>query len=109
MAQRQTLIGVGTGFRLIGWRFSRVSGRLREFVARNRLPNHWIDAEEDETAEALLAGMGVGPDEPPVVMLRGGEMLRNPTNEELGKPLGLGSRGTGRASCDLLVVGVGPA
>jgi thioredoxin reductase (NADPH) len=109
MARRQILIGIGTGTRVIGSRFSPDSRRLREFLARNRMPNHWIDVEEDETAEALLNEMGVGPDETPVVIVGAGEVLRNPSNEELAKALGLGSSGTGRASCDLVVVGVGPA
>jgi thioredoxin reductase (NADPH) len=109
MARRQILIGIGTGTRVIGSRFSPDSRRLREFLARNRMPNHWIDVEEDETAEALLNGMGVGPDETPVVIVGAGEVLRNPSNEELSKALGLGSTGARRASCDLVVVGVGPA
>ncbi len=39
----------------------------------------------------------------------GGEVLRNPTNAELGQSLGLGSRGATPAFCDLVVVGAGPA
>ena len=109
MARRQILIGTGAGTRVIGSRFSPDSRRLREFLARNRMPNHWIDLEEDETAEALLNEMGVGPDETPVVIVGAGEVLRNPSNEELARSLGLGSSGTARASCDLVVVGVGPA
>jgi thioredoxin reductase (NADPH) len=109
MARRQILIGIGTGTRIIGSRFSPDSRRLREFLARNRMPNHWIDVEEDETAETLLNEMGVGPDETPVVIVGAGEVLRNPSNEELANALGLGSSGAGRTSCDLVVVGVGPA
>ena len=109
MARRQILIGTGAGTRVIGSRFSPDSRRLREFLARNRMPYHWIDVEEDETAEALLKEMGVGPHETPVVLAGPGEVLRNPSNETLGKSLGLGSGGAARASCDLVVVGVGPA
>jgi thioredoxin reductase (NADPH) len=109
MARRQILIGIGTGTRIIGSRFSPDSRRLREFLARNRMPNHWIDVEEDETAETLLNEMGVGPDETPVVIVGAGEVLRNPTNEDLANALGLGSSRAGRTSCDLIVVGVGPA
>ena len=39
----------------------------------------------------------------------GGEILRNPTNAELGKAIGLGSKGATPALCDLVVVGAGPA
>ncbi|MFL5905976.1 MAG: FAD-dependent oxidoreductase [Solirubrobacterales bacterium] len=109
MARRQILIGIGTGIRLIGSRFSPDSRRLREFLARNRMPYHWVDLEEDEDADALLDGLGVKPDETPVVILRAGEILRNPTEAELGGALGLGSRGATPELCDLVVVGAGPA
>jgi len=53
MARRSILIGVGTGLKLIGSRFSPDTRRLREYLARNRMPHQWIDLEEDENAEAL--------------------------------------------------------
>ena len=109
MARRQILIGVGTGIRVIGSRFSSETRRLREFLARNRMPYHWIDLEEDETAEALLREFRIEPEETPVVMVGPGETLRNPTNAELARALGFGSRGTPPAMCDLIVVGAGPA
>jgi thioredoxin reductase (NADPH) len=109
MARRQILIGVGTGIRVIGSRFSSDTRRLREFLARNRMPYHWIDLEEDETAEALLREFHTEPDETPVVMVGPGEILHNPTNAELGRALGFGSRGTTPTMCDLVVVGAGPA
>jgi thioredoxin reductase (NADPH) len=110
MARRQILIGVGTGIRLIGSRFSPDTRRLREFLARNRMPYHWIDLEADETAEALLRQFNISPEDTPVVIVRQGELLRNPSNAELAKVIGLGSRGRlSPIDCDLLVVGVGPA
>ena len=45
----------------------------------------------------------------PVVIASGGEILRNPTNAELGRAIGLGSRGSPPALCDVVVVGGGPA
>ena len=62
IARRSILIDVGTGIKLIGSRFSPDSRRLREFLARNRMPHQWIDLEEDEEAEALLSGLAVEPD-----------------------------------------------
>ncbi|HEX3561839.1 MAG TPA: FAD-dependent oxidoreductase [Solirubrobacterales bacterium] len=109
MARRSILIDAETGIKLIGSRFSPDSRRLREFLARNRMPHQWIDLEEDEHAEALLAGLAVEPDETPVVIASGGEVLRNPTNQELGVSMGLGSKGATPAFCDLVVVGAGPA
>ncbi|HEY2571136.1 MAG TPA: cyclic nucleotide-binding domain-containing protein, partial [Solirubrobacteraceae bacterium] len=51
--RRELLIGIGAGLRIIGSPFSPDTRRLREFVARNRLPHRWIDLEQDSGAEAL--------------------------------------------------------
>src|SRR5687767_11787669 len=64
--RREMLIGLGSGFTIVGSRFSPDTRRLREFCARNRLPHRWIDVEEDEAAEALVREVGVAPDETPV-------------------------------------------
>ncbi len=109
MARRSILIDVGTGIKLIGSRFSPDSRRLREFLARNRMPHQWIDLERDEEAEALLGGLGVEPEETPVVVASDGGILRNPSNAELGSAIGLGSSGASPPLCDVVVVGAGPA
>jgi thioredoxin reductase (NADPH) len=109
IARRAILIGLGTGIKLIGSRFSADSRRLREFLTRNRMPHHWIDLEADEEAEALLAALSIEPGETPVVILGRGDILRSPSNSELGRALGLGSAGAPPALCDVVIVGAGPA
>jgi thioredoxin reductase (NADPH) len=109
IARRSILIDVGTGIKLIGSRFSPDSRRLREFLARNRMPHQWMDLEEDREADALLSSLAVEPDQTPVIVASGGEILRNPTNAELGRAIGLGSSSPPPALCDVVVVGVGPA
>ncbi len=109
LLRRSILVGLGTGFRIVGSRYSPETRRLREFAARNRLPHRWIDLEEDPGAERLLRMLGVGPDETPVVILGGSQVLRNPSNQELARALGLLDSSEGEISCDLLVVGAGPA
>jgi thioredoxin reductase (NADPH) len=108
LLRRWILIGLGTGFRIVGSRFSPDTHRLREFAARNRLPHRWIDLEEDEAAEALLRELGVSAAETPVVIWRE-QVLRNPSNAELAKAIGLPVSSTRQAACDLVVVGAGPA
>jgi thioredoxin reductase (NADPH) len=85
IARRSFLIDAETGIRLIGSRYSPDSRRLREFLARNRMPHQWIDLEEDDAAEALLGQLAIEPDQTPVVIASGGEILRNPTNS-LNRP-----------------------
>ena len=109
IARRSILIDIGTGIKLIGSRFSPDSRRLREFLARNRMPHQWIDLEQDEEADALLSSLGIEPDQTPVVIASGGEILRNPSNVELGRAIGLGSSGSPPPLSDVVVVGAGPA
>ncbi|MGE5636716.1 MAG: FAD-dependent oxidoreductase [Nocardioidaceae bacterium] len=108
LARRAILIGLGAGARLIGSRFSPDTRRLRVLMARNRLPHGFIDLEEDSGADALLRELGVEPRETPIV-LRGEELLRNPTNAELARALGLQAPSSAETVHDLLVVGAGPA
>ncbi|MEA2284879.1 MAG: thioredoxin reductase, partial [Solirubrobacteraceae bacterium] len=109
LLRRYVLIGLGTGFRIVGSRYNPDTRRLREFAARNRLPHHWIDLEEDPEAEALLRELGVSPDETPVVIHGGREVLRNPSTMELARLFGLPVPEPTDTVCDLVVVGAGPA
>ena len=108
LVRREMLIGFGAGFKVVGSRFSPHSRRLREFLARNRIPHRWIDLERDDSAESLVRELGVCPEETPVVIW-GDRILRKPTNAELAAAIGLRPSGPGEYACDLLVVGAGPA
>jgi thioredoxin reductase (NADPH) len=108
LARRSILIEVGGGARIVGSRYSPDSRRVREFLGRNRVPYQWVDLEDDVEADALLDAVGVTPTETPVLV--GGEaVLRNPSNAELARALGLGARGSPPPLCDLIIIGGGPA
>ncbi len=109
LIRRSLLIGAGAGFRIIGSCYSPDTRRLREFAARNRLPYRWIDLETDKQAETLLDRFGVTPADTPVIIWRGEHVLRNPSNAELAKLVGLHTADPPRMTCDLVVVGAGPA
>ncbi|MFJ9801626.1 FAD-dependent oxidoreductase [Streptomyces wuyuanensis] len=109
LGRRALLVGQGAGFRIVGSRYSPDTRRLREFAARNRLPYRWIDLETDEEAEALLRRFGVGPEQTPLVIWRDTTLLRNPSNAELARLIGLTPLPSGNGRGDLLIVGSGPA
>src|SRR4029077_4549007 len=69
------------------------------------------DLENAPDAEAALRGVEVPVDELPIVLMPGGSQLRNPSNRVLLDALGLvdTSMTHHSDSCDLLVVGAGPA
>ena len=108
MSRREILIDIGAGVKVVGSRYSQDARRVREFLARNRMPYQWMDVEDDEEAEALLCALGIEASETPVV-IGGRGVLRNPSNAEVAKLLGFGSRGAPPAMCDLVIVGAGPA
>jgi thioredoxin reductase (NADPH) len=109
LLRRWMLIGQGTGLRIVGSRYSPDTRRLREFAARNRLPHRFVDLEEDESAEALLRQLSVRPEETPIVIWRGNKVLRNPSNAELARVIGLPVPRARQEVSDLIVIGAGPA
>ncbi|WP_030830980.1 FAD-dependent oxidoreductase, partial [Streptomyces hygroscopicus] len=109
LGRRALLVGAGAGFRILGSRYSPDTRRLREFAARNRLPHRWIDLESDEEAEALLRRFSIPPEETPIVIWRDQRVLRNPSNAELARLIGLSPPPTEEARSDLIIVGSGPA
>ncbi|HEX6715172.1 MAG TPA: FAD-dependent oxidoreductase [Thermoleophilaceae bacterium] len=108
LARRALLIGLGAGPRVIGSRFSRDTQRLRVFLARNRFPHAFLDLEEDSGAELFVRHFDLQPSDTPIV-IHGHELLRNPSNDELARALGLRRPSRSETVCDLIVVGAGPA
>ena len=105
---RSHLVELGAGLKIIGSHFSPDTRRLRQFAARSRLPHDWIDVENDPIAESLLRQFNVRPEETPVVIWKGAEILRNPSNADLARVLGIGDELDPEAHYDLIVVGAGP-
>ncbi len=110
LARRHLLTESGgfTGLRVIGSRYSKDTFRIREFLARNRVPYVWLDLETDPQVSELLKQFGLKESDTPVVAWGRKLLLRNPTNRELAEALGL-LRPLDRAVYDLVVVGAGPA
>src|SRR5262245_1736889 len=97
------------GLRIFGSRTSSDARRLQEFATRNRLPHVWVDLDTDPTGGAVLAHEGLDPSDAPVVVMRGGEVLRNPSNSELARAAGLGTAAVPTKTFDVAVIGAGPA
>jgi thioredoxin reductase (NADPH) len=96
------------GVRVIGYRFSKDTHDLRDFLARNRVPGRWLDVERDGEARELLTVAGVPDERLPVALLEDGSVLERPTVLELAERLGVAGRPTSD-HYDLVIVGGGPA
>jgi thioredoxin reductase (NADPH) len=108
LRRRQWLAQARAGMRIVGSRLSADTRRLREFAARNRLPHVFLDVETDPAAAVVLDHHGLSPSDTPIVVMRGGELLHNPSNAQLARAAGFGSRPAANAVYDVAVVGAGP-
>ncbi len=93
---------------ILGSRYSQSAMALRAFAARNQLPHTWIDLEDADDADILLASMGLRPIDTPVVITPTA-VLRHPTTGEFAEHLGLTFHSVPGLLFDLVVVGTGPA
>ena len=109
LARRSIGMRAGVGLRIIGSRHSSEATRLREYATRNRLVHGWIEVGEDPKAEALLQAFGATPSQTPVAIWQGKHVLKNPTNAELARAIGLKVDATPERTYELVVVGAGPA
>jgi thioredoxin reductase (NADPH) len=83
--------------------------RLETFLSRNGHPWLTLDAEKDTAGRALLERLGVAPGDLPIVVCPGGQVLRNPTTDQLARCIGLvGAMDPGKIY-DVAIVGAGPA
>ena len=99
------------GVRVLGHRWSARSYAVRDFLARNQVPYHWLDVEtaenntETQTAMQLAGGEAA---KFPSVLFADGTFLADPSTAEIAARLGLQTR-AGTSFYDLLIVGGGPA
>jgi thioredoxin reductase (NADPH) len=83
--------------------------RLEGFLRRNGHPHQLFNPETDASAKALLERFHVDPGQLPIVLCPGGQLLRNPDENELARCLGLVRPIDPESIYDVAVVGAGPA
>jgi thioredoxin reductase (NADPH) len=83
--------------------------RLEGFLRRNGHPHQLFNPETDASAKALLERFHVDPGQLPIVLCPGGQLLRNPDENELARCLGLVRPIDPERLYDVAVVGAGPA
>jgi thioredoxin reductase (NADPH) len=83
--------------------------RLRSFLQRNGHPRQTLNPESDPEAKALIERFHVDPGQLPIVLCPGGELLRNPSENELARCIGLVGPIDPNRVYDVAIVGAGPA
>ncbi len=83
--------------------------RLQVFLRRNGHPHQLLNPETDAEARALVERFHVDPGQLPIVLCPGGQLLRNPGEDELARCIGLVGPIDPNFVYDVAVVGAGPA
>jgi thioredoxin reductase (NADPH) len=96
------------GVRVIGHRWSAGSHQVKDFLARNQVPYHWLEMESHPDAARLLDLAGADYTRLPVVLFPDGTHLVQPTNVAVAEKVGLKQQ-AGLPFYDLIIVGGGPA
>lgn len=108
--RRVSLIQGGVGGPvLIGPSNSSGVIRLQSFLTRNGFPHHLLDKDTDHDAAELIARYSPSPSDWPLVVMVDGSVLRNPTESELARALGMIGGPAGDRIYDAAIVGCGPA
>src|SRR5215216_5392295 len=93
--------------RVVGEQWSPRSHALRDMLGRNTVPFGFSSADSDE-GQRLIRDHGIDPSRLPVVILRNGSVLHDPSDAEVAAALGVRTRPVAGAY-DLVIVGAGPA
>lgn len=108
--RRVALIETGAGGPIIIGRAADAEViRLAGFLARNGHPYQNLDPDQMDCAKVLIQRFEVDESELPIVLCPNGQILRKPTNHQLGRCIGLVGPIDESKVYDVAVVGAGPA
>jgi thioredoxin reductase (NADPH) len=108
--RRVALIETGAGGPvLIGPEANPDIVRLQGFLARNGYPHQVLDPAQDREAAALVELYAPDPKDLPLAVCPKGSILRNPTEQDLARALGMVPNDAPDQTYDIAIVGAGPA
>ena len=96
------------GLRVVGYQWSPQSHEIKDYLAGNLIPYHWMDVEANVEARKLLEATAIPAEELPALFFEDGTVLRRPSPRDVAERLGL-SLEAAHDLYDLVVVGAGPA
>lgn len=96
------------GIRIVGYQWSPKSHQLKEFLSGNLIPFLWMDIETNPEAEQYLVSSGSTREHLPLVVLKNGVAVSDPSLPDLAHALGLQQTAT-HPMYDVLIIGAGPA
>jgi thioredoxin reductase (NADPH) len=108
--RRVALIEAGAGGPvLIGPEVSPDMVRLQGFLARNAYPHQVLDPAKDPDAAKLVQQYAPNPTDLPLAVCPKGTILKNPSEAELARALGMAPIDERDQTYDVAIIGAGPA
>jgi thioredoxin reductase (NADPH) len=107
--RRVGLIEAGAGPIIIGHEANPDVLRLVNFLRRNGYPYQSLDPSTDRSAQSLIDRFDVAAEELPIVLCPGGQLLRNPADDQLARCVGLVGELDADRLYDVIVIGAGPS
>lgn len=96
------------GIRVIGFQWSPKSHQLKQFLSGNLVPYLWMDADGNEEASQYVQSAGVEKNCLPIVVLKDGKFLVDPSLQEVASAVGLQQKAM-RKNYDVVIIGAGPS
>ena len=94
--------------RIIGFQWSPKSHKIKEFLSGNLIPYIWMDVESDPESEKYLTSAVVTKSDLPLIILKDGTFMTDPSLTDLAARVGLQQKAT-KEMYDVLIIGAGPA
>ena len=107
--RRMGLIESGAGPIIVGAEGNADVLRLTNFLRRNGHPYQQLDPVNDGCGQTLVKRFEIEPEELPIVLCLTGQLLRNPSEGQLARCVGLVGELDENRLYDLVVIGAGPA
>ena len=107
--RRMGLIETGAGPIIVGAEANADVLRLTNFLRRNGHPYRQLDPEDDTCAQTLVERFQIAPEQLPIVLCLQGQLLRNPSEDQLARCVGLVGTLDPDRLYDAVVIGAGPA
>jgi len=107
--RRMALIETGAGPIIVGPEGNADVLRLTNFLRRNGHPFQHLDAAHDGCGQTLVERFEIEPEELPIVLCPTGQLLRNPSEDQLARCVGLVGTLDADKLYDVIVIGAGPS
>lgn len=96
------------GIKVIGYQYSPLSHRIKDFLSGNLRPYQWLDIDSNPKALEILELHNIDKKCLPVVVFQDGTHLQQPELKELAKEVGMNPNAQSDMY-DVVIIGAGPA